>query len=275
VSLLSPRPRAATAEESAALWPAVRADRIFDTAEQFSVYREAGPWRVRVAPRGEACVLGVWREHLDVLAMRGTWCSSGHVGAFVADAREIAREQGMRRVLSPLLPLELLGPYRRSDMEIYERITAIQGHPEAVLRADPPLGVTLRPGRPDDVPTLAVLDTASFDAFWAYGAVELQELAATERLVVAEAADGEVIGYTLATVSRGAATLGRLAVAPSARRHGLARALVADVAHWAVEQEAYTVSLCTQESNTAARRLYAGAGLSEVADVYGFAIGLA
>jgi ribosomal protein S18 acetylase RimI-like enzyme len=160
-------------------------------------------------------------------------------------------------------------------MEVCERITAIQGHPEGVLRADPPLGVRLRPGHEGDIPSLVELDTSSFDGFWAYGTPELEEYARNERLVVAEAAAGEVIGYTLATVSRGAATLGRLAVAPHARRHGLARALVADVARWALREGALTMSLCTQEDNVAARSLYASAGLSEVTDVYGFAIGSA
>jgi len=268
-----PSPRPATAEESAALWPAVRADRLFDSAEQFATYRDAEPWRVRVANRGEAAVLGVWRSHLDVLAMRGVWCSARHVEAFAEDARQVARERGLAQVLSPLLPLELLGPYRRSGMEVSERIIAMQGHPRDVAHADPPQGAILRRGDEDDIPALAALDTSSFDTFWAYGIAELAEYASAERLVVAQADDGEVIGYTLATASRGAATLGRLAVAPHARGHGLARALVSDVARWAIRAEATTLSLCTQEGNAGARRLYAAVGLSEVTDVYGFAIG--
>jgi len=272
VSLLAPRPRMATAEESAGLWPAVRADRLFDTAEQFSAYRDAEPWRVRVANRGEACVLGVWRSHLDVLAMRGAWCSSRHVSAFVDDARGVAGGLGLRRVLSPLLPLELLEPYRRSGMEVCERIIAMQGHPEGVLRADPPLGVRLRPSHEGDIPALAKLDAASFDEFWLYGIPELTEYACNERLVVAEAAAGEVIGYTLATVSRGAATLSRLATAPQARRAGIGSAMLFEAARWAVWQGAVTFSLCTQADNKASRRLYTRAGLAEIPERYAFAI---
>ena len=269
-----PHPREASAEEAAALWPAVRADHLFDAAEQFAAYRDAAPWRVRVASRGEASVLGVWRSHLDVLAMRGVWCSDRHVGAFTDDAREVAVETSLSRVLSPLLPLDLLGPYRRAGLLVCQRIVAMQGRAQDVLPVEAPPGVTLRCGAGADLPALATLDEASFDDFWAYGLPELSEYALTERLIVAETGECEVIGYTLATVSRGAATLGRLAVAPHARRRGLARALVADVAGWAVRAGAVTVSLCTQESNTAARRLYAAAGLAEVAKVYGFAIGL-
>jgi [ribosomal protein S18]-alanine N-acetyltransferase len=266
-------PREATAREAAELWPAVRSERLFDTAEQFSAYCAAAPWRIRVTDRGDAAVLGVWREHLDVLALRGVWCSSRRIAAFVADARALARERELGRVLSPLLPLALLGPYRREGMRTGQQIMPIQGHPRGVLHADPPLDVCLRPGRPGDLETLVSLDAECFDEFWRYGRHELADLFATERLVVAENGEGRLIGYTLATVSRGAATLGRLGVARAARRTGLGSALVFDVAQWADSEGAETISLCTQVENAAARRLYAASGLAEVSDAYGFAIG--
>ncbi len=266
------RPRAATEAEAARLWPAVRSERIFETADEFARYRAEAPWRVRVNDRGDAALLGVWREHFDVLAIRGVWCPPLHLGAFVADARAIARDLGLAQLLSPLLALELLGPYRREGMELRERIVAIQGHSHCVLQADPPIGVTLRAGRGEDLAGLVELDAICFDEFWRYGMTELAELFRTERLVVAETVDGELIGYTLATASRGASTLGRLGVAVAARRHGLARALVTDVARWAVGAGAETLSLCTQEENAAARALYCAAGLTETRDLYGLAI---
>jgi ribosomal protein S18 acetylase RimI-like enzyme len=269
-----PRPREATVDEAMGLWPAARADRLFDDPLEFAAYRDAGPWRVRVADRGEAALLGVWRHHLDVLAMRGVWCSPRHVASFADDARTVAKEHGLGRVLSPLLPLDLLGAYQRAGMEACEEIVAIQGHPARVRSAEPPPDVTLRAGLTSDLPDLAQLDAQSFDEFWKYGLPELAEYSKTERLIVAGKPFGEVIGYTLATVSRGAATLGRLVVAPSARRQGLARALVADVAEWAAEAGASNLSLCTQASNFPARHLYAEMGLIEVAQPYGFAMGV-
>jgi GNAT superfamily N-acetyltransferase len=265
--------REATPREAESLWAAVRAEHIFDTEEQFAAYCEAAPWRIRVSERGDAAVLGVWREHLDVLAMRGVFCSPRHIASFVADARTLALERGLGRVLSPLLPVDLLGPYRREAMSVCQRITPIQGHPRGVLPADVPLGVSLRAGREADLAPLVVLDAECFDDFWRYGPSELRELFETERLIVAEGASGQLIGYTLATVSRGAATLGRLGVAESARGHGVGRALVGEVAQWAHAVGAETISLCTQEENAAARRMYARAGLAEVRHAYGFAIG--
>lgn len=266
-------PRAATRHETEQLWPAVRSDRLFETAEQFTAYRDAGPWRVRVTDRGEAAVLGEWRSDEDVLAMRGVWCATRRIGDFVADARQVATERGMKRVLSPLLPLALIDPYLHERMRLHQRIVAIQGHPRGVLHADMPVGVTLRPGTGEDLASLAAIDRESFDDFWAYGEHELAEYLSAERLTVAQTDSGELIGYTLATASRGAASLGRLAVARSARRHGIARALVADVARWADSVGAETISLCTQEENSAARALYRAIGFEEVPDRYGLAMG--
>ncbi len=161
--------REATRREAESLWPAARAERIFDTAEQFAAYCDAAPWRIRVSERGDAAILGVWREHLDVLAMRGVFCSPRHIGAFVADARALAAEHGLGRVLSPLLPVDLLGPYRQEGMSVCQRIIPIQGHPRAIPVADLPLGVTLRAGRTEDLARLVLLDAECFDDFWRYG----------------------------------------------------------------------------------------------------------
>jgi len=269
---VSVTPHPATAEECDRIWPAAKSERLFESVEELRAYREGAPWRVRVTNRGEASVLGVWREHLDVLAMRGVWCAERHVAAFVADARVVACEQGQRRVMSPLLPVSVLGRYLAGGMRISQRIVAIQGMPDLVLPAGPPVGVGLRLGSEADIPALVDVDEACFDDFWRYGASELAEMRKHERLVVAHTDDGELIGYTLATVSRGAATLGRLGVAPSARRCGLARTLVADVAAWSVRAGASTLTLCTQEENSASRALYASMGLHEIEDRYAFAM---
>ena len=107
---------AATAEEVARLWPAVSADHLFVDQAAFCDYYAQAPWHVRVTRRGEAALLGVWREHLDVLAMRAVWSAERSVPDFVADAMEAARVHGFGRLLSPLLPQVLLGGYRSAGM---------------------------------------------------------------------------------------------------------------------------------------------------------------
>lgn len=269
---MSPTLRPATAEECRRLWPAVANDRVFETAEQFYAYREKSPWTVRVSEKGDACVLGVWRAHLDVLAMRGVWCAERLVPAVCADALTIAREHGFGRLVSPLLPEVLLDGYRKAGLRSEYPIVAIQGLPSQVAVSQPSQDVRLSAASEGDIAELVELDAACFEPFWGYGEVELTELLATERAVTARTDSGELIGYTLATVSRGAATLGRLAVSPDARRRGVGRALVSDVARWASDRGAMTMSLCTQEENTASRALYRACGLHEIEDRYAMAI---
>jgi ribosomal-protein-alanine N-acetyltransferase len=267
------RPHTATADECAELWPAVTAEHLMESPAELRAYHDAGAWRVRVAGRGEAALLGAWRFHLDVLAMRGVWCSERHVADFAADAIGVGREHDFGRVLSPLLPADLLGGYRRAGLREVVPIVAIQGIPDRLPLHAPPPGVTLRAAAPDDLSGLAALDAQCFDDFWGYRTEELSGLLTRERCTLAETAEGELIGYTLATVSRGAAMLSRLCTAPQARRMGVGAALLADVGAWCREAGVSTIALCTQEENAASRALYASAGLVEIRDRYALAVG--
>jgi ribosomal-protein-alanine N-acetyltransferase len=240
--------------------------------EELRAYQAEGPWRIRVAGRGEAALLGQWRLHLDVLAMRGVWCSERHVAAFAEDAAAVGRARGFGRVLSPLLPADLLGGYHTAGMRDLEPIVAIQGIPDRLPRTVTPPGVALRSAAPEDSSSLAHLDAECFDDFWSYGDLEITSLLPLERCMVVETAGGELIGYTLATVSRGAAVLSRLCTAPGARRRGIGSALLSDVGEWCRSMGASTLALCTQEANLASRALYASAGLVEIGDRYAFAI---
>jgi len=269
---MSPHIRPATAEECDRIWPAIKADNLMDSAEELRAFHAAGPWRVRVTERGEAALLGRRKADSDVLAIRGVWCSAQHAPAFVDDAVRVARAQGFGRVLSPLLPLEYLEPYFSAGFRVAEHIVAIQGRPNLILRADPPIGVSIRRGGEADVEALASLDAACFDEFWRWGAEDLTRFLTTERLALAETDSGDLIGYTLATVNRGAATLTRLATLPEYRRHGVGRALLADAAEWSVRAGADTIALCTQEDNVAARSLYVSAGLTELDERYALAM---
>ncbi|NTW29301.1 MAG: GNAT family N-acetyltransferase [Coriobacteriia bacterium] len=269
---MSANPRAATAEECARLWPVVDAAQLMGSIGELHAYQAEAPWRVRVTSRGEAAILGRWREHSNVLAIRSAWCSDRHVPAFVADAREVARSRGFDRALSPLLPEPFLDGYVRAGMQVANRLVAIQGSPRVICPAGLPSGVRLRHGTFSDLAALAQIDADCFDEFWRYSEDDLVVLTRRERLMVAETAEGELIGYTLATAMRGSVSLGRLCTAPSARRRGLGRALLAETAAWAAHLGAATLTLCTQEENVASRSLYVGAGLGELDERYALAV---
>lgn len=263
--------RPATDFEADRIWPAVRAARVFDDAERFRSFREAGPWRVRVSDSGEACVLEAWREHLDVLAIRGVWCSERRLAVMLDDARALALAHGFSRILSPLLPESLLRPYLRAGMSPFERVVALQATPAHIVRTACPDTVGLRRAMPDDLPALLSVDAECFAEFWRYGPLEIGRAIDQDRLVVAHVAE-QVVGYTLSTVSRGVATLARLAVAPHLRRRGIGAALLGDVADYAERNGATQVALCTQLDNMASRALYARSGIAEVEELYAFAI---
>ena len=204
--------------------------------------------------------------------MRGVWCHERHVPDFAGDALERAREHGFAQIMSPLLPEVLLGGYRKAGLRVAHRIVAVQGRPELVLQRDAPLGVQIREATSADLPAVARIDAASFGELWRYEEPELTRIAGVERLAVAQAEGGALIGYTLATVIRGSATLSRLATAPHARGCGVGRALLSEAACWATRRGAVTLALCTQEENAASRSLYAAAGLAEVRERFALAV---
>lgn len=252
----------ATADDVRRLWPAVSAAHLFNDCAELVAWWEAARWRVRVSRAGEAAVLGRWREHLDLLAVRGLWCSTERVPVLVEDLLAVARAQGFGSLLGPLVPEDVVGPYLTAGLVVRQRIVVCRMQPSLVAVRPAPAGVTLRIGTPRDLPAVAAVDRACFDDFWRCDEEVLQRSVASERLGLAEAA-GSVIGYTLSTVHGPEATIGRLAVIAGRRRVGVGIALLADAVACAARKGASGVTLCTQEENDDSRRLYRRAGFRE------------
>lgn len=252
--------REATAADLPWVAPAaLHAHLVADTGE-LVVIAESEPWRVRVTGRGEAAFLGRWREHLDDLAVLGLWCAPARVPLLVADLIEVARAQGFGRLLGPLVPESQAGPYLHAGLRVVERVDVLRlERPARVAVTPPPAGVTIRDAGPADLHAIARIDRASFPAFWHYDDAQIARLLSTGRGAVAEGG-GHVIGYTLATVSGGESSLGRLAVTPPDRRHGVGTALASEAVTWLVGHGARAVTLSTQSDNEASRRLYGRLG---------------
>lgn len=253
------------------LWPAVKAARLFVSAEEFEDYRMTGPWRVRVSESGDAMVLGAWREHLRVLSVRGLWAPATRMRPMVDEACSVARTQGFDQVISPPVPGEILSLYLDAGMEVLEPLVAFQAVADRIAEGRPPVGVHLRRATARDAVALLEIDASSFTDFWRYGPAEMLEALRHERIVLAEDAAGSPLGYSAVSTSRGAATLSRLAVAPAARRSGLGRALVGEAAAFSARNGALTLALCTQGDNEASKALYRSTGMQEVADRYALA----
>jgi ribosomal protein S18 acetylase RimI-like enzyme len=254
--------RSATADEARRLWPAVSAAHLFDGRDELLAWWEAAPWRVRVTGGGEAALLGPWREHLDLLAVRGLWCSTERVGALVTDLCAVARAQGFGRLLGPLVPDDAVGPYLAAGLAERQRVVVYRMQPPLAVVRPAPEGVTLRVGTMRDLDAVAAVDRVCFDDFWRYDEEALRHSLARERLGLAEVA-GTLIGYTFSRTHGPEATIGRLAVVEDRRRGGVGTALLADAVECAARKGASGVTLCTQEENDDSRRLYVRAGFRE------------
>jgi ribosomal protein S18 acetylase RimI-like enzyme len=209
-------------------------------------------------------VVDRWRDHLDVLAVEALWCAQRDVGEAMLELVGVAGDLGMHDVLTPLVPLEDAHTFEAAGMHICEHISnwLVRLPITAAGTQHRRPGIRIRAGSPEDLRAVHDLDRACFDEFWRYDRRHLERFLTFQRLGVAEGESGP-IGYTLTTVGRGDAQLGRVCVAEEWRRQGVAGALVADAAEYARYAGASRLLLCTQTGNVPARTLYRGLGFRE------------
>ena len=81
---------------------------------------------------------------------------------------------------------------------------------------------------------------------------------------------GEIAGYSVVMIAAGEAHLLNLGIAGEWQRRGLGRAMLEFVIGFARELLARKIYLEVRPSNSAGRRLYAGAGFSEIATRRGY-----
>ena len=124
--------------------------------------------------------------------------------------------------------------------------------------------VTVRRATATDLDAVHAIEVASFSLPWSRSSLRDLSLGDSTVLVVAVDADGDVVGFAVYIVAADEAELANLAVAPAARRAGVAAQLVDEVLARADAAGARQVFLEVRESNAAARALYARCGFHEV-----------
>jgi ribosomal-protein-alanine N-acetyltransferase len=123
---------------------------------------------------------------------------------------------------------------------------------------------TLRAMRPADVQAVAAIEAQAFTDPWPASAFDDLLRHPYARLRVAIDEQGALLAYSAVLRALDEAELANIATAPSARRQGLAAALLDDALTTLGEDGVSSMFLEVRESNFAARALYASRGFRAV-----------
>lgn len=118
--------------------------------------------------------------------------------------------------------------------------------------------MNIRIATQDDLPALAAVHAAGFDAPWDANELSTVATGPGARCLVAET--GDVLGFVIVRAIAGEAEILTIAVDPAARRRGVARALMDSAVVWAQAMGAAALFLEAAEDNHAALALYEALG---------------
>lgn len=268
---------ATTAQLDALVRPLLAA-RVFPDEDTLRAVHHARPWAIQSNQRGDVAVLDRWRDHMDLLAIEALWCPLRDLPDAIGRISLIATEHGFTGLVSPPVFETDVPAYEAAGLVVRELLETLDlsrsatpgGTRPGASAGGPSLErVSIRPVGPDSVPTVLEVDARCFEPFWRYDQRLLDRFAADGALAVAER-DGICLGYTLCTVDRGSAVLGRLCVDVSHRRRGVGTALLRSAVLRAREAGADHVTLSTQSGNSGARALYRAEGFRLTGRRYAF-----
>lgn len=178
----------------------------------------------------------------------------------------VAREE-LRRRHTPSVAALNLEPWSAA---LYEQAGLTRTHDVVVLSRTTPLklghaptALKVRRATPAEYAAVIQIDTAAFTPPWQLSPAMLRlAIAQADYLTVAEAPNGELVGYQLSTASRSNSHLARLATLPHTHGQGVGSALMVDlIAHYeALGGRELTVN--TQHNNHASLAVYQKFGYS-------------
>ena len=125
------------------------------------------------------------------------------------------------------------------------------------------MGLCIRDAKPSDLERLEELESQCFAVPWTREQLESQ-LPGTQHVFFVADENGRVLGYVGMMTVLDEGYISNVAVAPEARRRGIARALVSTLLGRAEELSLSFVTLEVREHNEPAIALYAGLGFAPV-----------
>jgi ribosomal-protein-alanine N-acetyltransferase len=126
------------------------------------------------------------------------------------------------------------------------------------------VSIAIAPATAADIDAVARLESVAFADPWTRQAFEAALKERHARFRVARSMDGSLVGYLIAWFVLDEGEIANLAVVPTARRRGVARALIEAIIAEARASRIVRVFLEVRESNTAARGLYASMGFAPI-----------
>ena len=123
---------------------------------------------------------------------------------------------------------------------------------------------TIRNAGQSDLDALVELERACFSVPWTREQLKCELPDVRHEFLVAEGEDGSLLGYVAMMTVLDEGDISNVAVAPAARRRGIARALVAQMLQLAQRRELSFVTLEVRENNDGAIALYQQAGFVPV-----------
>jgi ribosomal-protein-alanine N-acetyltransferase len=245
------------------------AARVFPDEETLRAQHRDRPWIIQVNARGDVAVLDRWRDHLDLLGIEALWCPMRYIGDAIAQLSLCAMEHGFSGLVSPPVVSGDVPAYEAAGMRVREMLAVLELTPVSPADVPERPDVTIRPALMADAESVLGIDADCFEPFWRYDRRLMQRFLDVSAVAVAER-DGRCVGYTLTTVDRGSAVLGRLCVCASERRTGIGSLLLEAAVVRARESGARHMTLSARTGNAAALALYRSAGFTDTGRRYAF-----
>jgi ribosomal protein S18 acetylase RimI-like enzyme len=212
--------------------------------------------------RGGWARLGPWRDNADVAHVVVGTAAPPTLDA-VLDCLDRLRAAGYDAALTNALGPRDAVAFVDAGFEVRERLHLLErGRGTVAPPLDPALPPTRR-ARRSDRPAVLAVDDRAFPPFWQMatsGLDDALDATPTARFRVATATEAGIVAYAITGRAARNGYLQRIAVDPSARRLGFARALVLDGLRWLDGRGVTRTLVNTQLDNDAAVALYESCG---------------
>lgn len=183
-------------------------------------------------------------------------------------AKNEMEEQGNIEVAAIILHQWMRELLLHSGFEQDQEILMLSWEANDIPAIEPLAGIQIREMKEEDLPRVAEVDEAAFDALWQNPLSTLKQ--AHRQALVATLAENEhgVLGYQISTKSPFGAHLGRLAVHPQAQRKGVASALLHHLQLQLIKHRITQISVNTQSKNIRSLNFYHKNGFKHTEEAY-------